>query len=215
MYYPDLSYYRINDYETKISIVYPQLINIGWLDSNMSYNKGDVSTDIIQKMKEIIFIHRKNLEDQRKGTFKEDTAILIHDGFTRGSAYECTFCQENKKIIIEPDGVNYYHGKDSFLLGTNEIIIPVLKKDKFYVLPTMIYHYITGHQYKPPQEFLDALSAFDLNHPFNINKICTNKIPLLIPEHEVNNFNPELDSNKYDEYHEDYDDDDDDDDDDE
>ncbi len=211
MYYPDLTCYRIDSVDNQISIVYPTLINIGWLSSRFNYEKGDIPNTLIQKLKEILFIHLKNSEDQKKEIFDQDKAIIVHENFTRGSAHECEFCQENKKIFVEPSGLEYYSGNDLFLLGRNEIIIPGLEKNRFYVLPTMIYHYILAHQYKPPQEFLDALESFDLNRPFNINNEYSSLFPIKIPEGEVNDFIFERDASKYEKYEE-YDDDDDDDD---
>ncbi len=213
MYYPDLTCYRIN-FSPKKNIVYPNLRNIGWLDASIDYEKGNVPNPLVQKLKEILFFKNKNIEDERNGKFDEDKAILVHTMFIRGSAYECQFCKESKTILIEPNGLQYYSGKNPLLLGTNEIYIPSLKKKEFkefYVLPTMVYHYITAHQYKPPQEFLDALEAFDLNQPFNLEKEYGDEIELKMTEIEVNNFVPELGLSNFEKYDEEDDDDEDDD----
>jgi len=36
---------------------------------------------------------------------------------------------------------------------------------KKYYFPDMVAHYVVEHQYKPPQEFIDAVLAFDLSAP--------------------------------------------------
>ena len=35
--------------------------------------------------------------------------------------------------------------------------ILIIDDDKMYVAPKMILHYIKGHSYRPPQEFIDAV----------------------------------------------------------
>jgi hypothetical protein len=207
MYYPDLTCYRINSFE-KESIVYPSLINIGWLDKTIGYPKGEVPTHLTQKLKEILFLDIKNSEDSKEGSFEVAKAILIHDNHMRGSAYECPFCNPSMKIFVEPDGLDSYHGKRSFLLGTNEIILPSSRQNRFYAIPTMIYHYIVSHKYSPPKEFLNALDVFDLSSPFNIHDISIESLmfePLKIPMIDVNSFDPDSDIDKYERYEDDWD----------
>jgi len=41
--------------------------------------------------------------------------------------------------------------------SSREILVPAI--DVIYVAPVLILHYIEAHQYKPPDEFIDALLA--------------------------------------------------------
>ena len=42
-----------------------------------------------------------------------------------------------------------------------------MEKKYIYSFPTMLYHYITEHDYCPPDEFLKALLDFDINKRFD------------------------------------------------
>lgn len=190
MYYPDLTCYRI-DSCSKVSTVYPKLKNIGWLDAEIDFKKGGIAAHLIKKLKEILFLHVRNIEDKENSIFDESKAILVHTGFSRGSAYQCPLCEERKDISVEPTNLQYYNGGKSILLGINEIQIPSMVKDEYYIFPTMAYHYIVEHEYIPPKEFLDALELFDLNQPFNIYKECADEVEIDMPESEVNSFIPE------------------------
>ena len=39
--------------------------------------------------------------------------------------------------------------------GIGEIIVP--SRSRVYVAPSLIYHYVSWHRYRPPQEFIDAV----------------------------------------------------------
>ncbi len=190
MYYPDLTCYRIGDDLGRIAKVYPNQKNIGWLQKDYSYTKGTVEEHLIQKLKELLFFKWKNIEDEKNGLFDENKAVMIHDSGIRGPAETCSFCN-NLVITIYPDNLRYYHGTMPKKLGKNEIAIPSLKEKEFYVFPTMLYHYIVEHKYKPPQEFLDALEAFDLEKPYNFEKEVEKVfIEIEMTAEKVNSFVP-------------------------
>jgi|SRR5580700_10057130 hypothetical protein len=59
--------------------------------------------------------------------------------------------------LCPPDTSNYVRRKgEPLLFGTAEIRV-FGREGKIYAAPTLIYHYISVHQYKPPDEFLSAL----------------------------------------------------------
>ncbi|MCU1269170.1 MAG: hypothetical protein JWN74_464 [Acidobacteriaceae bacterium] len=65
--------------------------------------------------------------------------------------HECEFCPPGDSFYAERSG-------EKLLLGTSEI--RVFGKDKaIYAAPTLIYHYVAIHHYKPPDEFLIARGA--------------------------------------------------------
>ncbi len=67
---------------------------------------------------------------------------------TRGG-HECEFCPIGSARYFERNG-------QRLLLGTSEI--RVFSRDgRIYAAPTLIYHYVAVHHYKPPDEFLRAL----------------------------------------------------------
>lgn len=67
---------------------------------------------------------------------------------TRGM-HDCEFCPVGSARYFERNG-------HRLLLGTSEI--RVFSRDgQIYAAPTLIYHYVAVHRYKPPDEFLQAL----------------------------------------------------------
>lgn len=186
VYYPDLTCYRIDTLDGS-SLVFPNLRNIGWLEKRKDYNKGEVPDYLIRKLERILFLDKKNDDDRNNGSFDEKKAILVHTNFVIGSPHKCEFCGD-KEISIPLPGLQDY----STILGINEIHIPSLKENEFFVFPTMLYHYVVDHRYVPPRVFLDALEAFDVEKPFNVNTAYGDEIILKIPNDHVNVFVPEL-----------------------
>jgi hypothetical protein len=66
---------------------------------------------------------------------------------TRGW-HQCEFCSEDS-FSAERNG-------EKLALGTSEIRV-FSKNDTIYAAPTLIYHYVERHHYKPPDEFLRAM----------------------------------------------------------
>src|SRR5262245_54271669 len=67
---------------------------------------------------------------------------------TRG-IHDCEFCPSRSACYFERNGQRLF-------LGTAEI--RVFSRDgRIYAAPTLIYHYMAVHHYKPPDEFLHAL----------------------------------------------------------
>jgi hypothetical protein len=63
--------------------------------------------------------------------------------------HECEFCGSDEAFLAERNG-------EILLLGTSEI--RVFSKDgEIYAAPTLIYHYVSAHYYKPPDQFIRAL----------------------------------------------------------
>lgn len=66
---------------------------------------------------------------------------------TRG-IHECEFCDEDA-FFAERDG-------ERLLLGSSEIRV-FSPSGTIFAAPSLIYHYMSEHHYKPPNEFLLAL----------------------------------------------------------
>ncbi|QGM47656.1 hypothetical protein [Methylocystis heyeri] len=62
--------------------------------------------------------------------------------------HDCEFCGDDS-YYAERDG-------EALLLGTSEIRV-FSPTGKIYAAPTLIYHYIEHHNYRPPDEFIQAL----------------------------------------------------------
>lgn len=61
--------------------------------------------------------------------------------------HECDFCGKSR-ILLK------YGSKE---VTTNNGEIWILDGNIVYVAPVMIYHYVTDHNYRPPQVFIDAV----------------------------------------------------------
>lgn len=138
MYYKDLSNYQYN-----LPFEIDHVKNIGWLEFNYPYIKGEVPNGFLNKLFKIIKLKEVNL---MRG---------LHD---------CDICNS--------DGFKYiYHNNEEILLGHAEIWIPSINHNFIYASPTLIYHYIEKHNYLPPQDFIDSVMAFDLDSDWDGGKI--------------------------------------------
>jgi len=70
---------------------------------------------------------------------------------TRGW-HPCSLCHEYP--------VREQIGMQTIALGNAEIDVP--GPEKIYTCPTLIYHYILRHGYRPPAEFLEAVRALQI-----------------------------------------------------
>jgi hypothetical protein len=63
--------------------------------------------------------------------------------------HDCEFCAPGSARWAERNG-------EKRLLGVAEIRV-FSRRGHIYAAPTLIYHYVAVHHYKPPDEFLEAL----------------------------------------------------------
>lgn len=103
-------------------------VNIGWLDSGKPYPRGPVDDLTVRKLRR-----------------------LCVEQFTRGmrGTHGCPFCQKPKRIAAK-------YGRNFCFLGSGEI--RVYGAEKAYACPNMIIHYVEQHEYRPPDEFLEAVA---------------------------------------------------------
>lgn len=107
-------------------------LNVGWLDDQHDFPRGSVSDDILAK----IFSLCRTPVNQTRGF------------------YRCLLCPD--KGLDRDLGFKVMRGGVTLLLGSAEIRVRS-KTGKTYASPTMIYHYIEGHGYRPPEEFLGTV----------------------------------------------------------
>lgn len=103
--------------------------NVGWLGDLHNYSKGDVSEEFL----DYLWVYLRY-------------PVNVCRGF-----HECEFCknQQGGVPLIEYKGENRK-------VGYYEIRI-FSKNGTVYAAPSLIFHYIVAHKYKPPQEFVDAV----------------------------------------------------------
>lgn len=103
-------------------------VNVGWLDAAYEFPTGIVSDEVRLRLEALSHIR----VNQSRG---------VHD---------CEFCENHH-------GFTHYDTDEHTLqLGTAEIRV-LADDDKLYASPDLLIHYITVHNYLPPQEFIDAL----------------------------------------------------------
>lgn len=133
MYYPDLTPYNYGMTE------YKDALNIGWLERGYEFPVGDFPEKvlILEKLK---LMTRKNLYRGWHG---------------------CEFCEPNNKYVnkFNPESIrnpNFVESEERIShTGNGEYIVQW--NGKTYSTPTLVIHYIEAHNYKPPQEFIDAV----------------------------------------------------------
>lgn len=118
-------------------------LNIGWLKKGHFINTGEVSEEFIEKLWNYLRY-----------------PVQVCRGF-----HTCDLCKNPKTGVptVEFNGkkrnVGYYE-------------IRVWGKDgKVYAAPSLIVHYILQHNYKPPQEFINAVIASDAHSKEYYQKI--------------------------------------------
>lgn len=173
MYYADLTFYRINSAEHKNMVdVFPEIINIGWLDKNHSFPTGKIPPALLQKLKQLTLIDLANYKAIKAGTFNEEEAVIVHFMHMRGLPDLCPFCpREHAEIWLDSEEEESDPRFKKYALGRCEIHIPSADGKYLYASPSMLYHYVAEHDYLPPPQFLEALEAFDMNKPFNIDEV--------------------------------------------
>lgn len=133
MYYPDLTPYDYGMTE------YEDALNIGWLEMGHEFPIGDFpeKRELIQKLES------KKIENKCRG---------VHG---------CEFCDPDNKFVnkfdpsritnpnfVEPEEKDSHTGNGEYIVQWN---------GKVYSAPILIVHYIETHNYRPPQEFIDAV----------------------------------------------------------
>jgi hypothetical protein len=130
MYFPDLSPYQYLEREAAES----PALNVGWLDLEHDYPKGEVSAQALERLRQ------------------ECSAQLVNH--MRGW-HACEFCRPGFFKRYRQPTIESSSGKP-IMLGSAEIRVKG-KDGKVYAAPNLIYHYVEKHQYRPPEEFLEAL----------------------------------------------------------
>lgn len=132
MYYEDLTFY-----EYYLPFKIRNVLNVGWLDKDVDFHKGEVPFELVEKLHKILV---------------EDGAFRARVNQIRGM-HPCCLC-----------GALEF---DSPFIGSCELWIPAKDKDAYFAAPSMIVHYIKEHGYCPPKEFVEAVLGEDFDSAFN------------------------------------------------
>ncbi|MFF2953713.1 hypothetical protein ACFVVU_20525 [Kitasatospora sp. NPDC057965] len=121
-YYPDGSPYVYDD-------LWPELVNIGWLDDSHPYRRGGVPAGLVDAL-------------------LRPAADPVN--VTRG-VHTCPFCGGFYLTVENPHAAS-----GSTLLGSAEIHVAGAGGGGF-AAPTLVIHYILDHGYAPPPPFQRAV----------------------------------------------------------
>jgi hypothetical protein len=105
------------------------LLSIGWLQEGVPFDKGLVSKEFFEVLVTL---------------FVDPWQPAVAAGW-----HECPFCRFSRG----PRSLCF--GKQTVSLGISNVFVP--GRDMIYVAPSLILHYIDAHEYRPPDEFVDAV----------------------------------------------------------
>jgi hypothetical protein len=139
VFYPDGS-----SYQHFLSVPVDCVKTVGWLGSGSEFNRGAVPKEFLDKLLLIICTRKKTFD--------------AHANVLRGIE-PCGLCN----VLIECKCA--VGSNPSTMLGMSELWIPT-DCGQLLVSPSLIFHYIAEHQYRPPSEFIDAVNAVDVSTEF-------------------------------------------------
>ena len=131
-FYQDLTpyeYFARNEPNGLISL------NIGWLGYFQPFATGETSQEFKTRLFE----------------FSQDKYVIhVARGF-----HVCEFCKVSDGEWFRLQQSRY--GDKAYRMSVGNGEIRILGKSVVYAAPTLIYHYVTEHQYRPPDEFIEAV----------------------------------------------------------
>ena len=107
-----------------------RLVNFGWLARGKPFQTGSLELDWLNKLGD---------------------AVVNYVNAYRGT-HDCEFCSTSADFLMVT-----IHGR-ACLLGHAEAWVPAAD-GRIFVAPTLVYHYVIAHQYRPPDAVVDALRA--------------------------------------------------------
>jgi hypothetical protein len=105
------------------------LLNVGWIDCNVTFRTGTAPSELIYK----VALATRLLRNPMRG---------IHG---------CPFCG-HEHIFVQLDG-------EEFLLGMSEVWLPSPTSETIYIAPSLLLHYIEAHNYVPPAQVAQDVLA--------------------------------------------------------
>lgn len=103
-------------------------VSIGWLTAKVPFPHGQVPEEFIDRL----FLFCLN-------------PVLRTRGF-----HTCEFCSPPPPFLV-------YAQMGNKRIGLGSAEIRVIYQGRVYAAPDMIYHYVMEHQYRPPEEFIEAV----------------------------------------------------------
>ncbi len=133
VYCPDLAPHPYSFPETDIKIA-PRAV--GWLSKTEAYTTGDTPEAF----------HTKLLELCAKARIRGMMGYHF-----------CEFCGNEVQYVI----TQVPYADEGLRLGNGEVW--TIGKSVLYAAPTLIYHYVTAHDYRPPDEYIESVLATEVD----------------------------------------------------
>ncbi len=133
VYYPDLTPLPYPPPESETAFT---PLAVGWLSKPATYTTGDTLEAFPAKLLELC----------AKATVRG----------TLGYHF-CEFCGNEVQNVI----TQVQYADEKLHLGNGQIW--TVGKSALYAAPTLIYHYVTVHGYRPPDEYIDSVLATDID----------------------------------------------------
>ncbi|WP_446009239.1 DUF7919 family protein [Candidatus Electrothrix sp.] len=134
-----MTYYKdLTPYEYFARYVPSELtfLNVGWLNDTEPFPQEETSPEFRDKLFQFCL---------------DEYVVNIARGF-----HVCELCSDISREQWYNEGQSRY-GEKTHWLGIGDGEICVIGKSVIYAAPTLIYHYVVEHQYKPPDEFIEAV----------------------------------------------------------
>jgi len=128
-YYPDLSHLPRRRH----------VFRVGWLDGEYPFETARPPKWLVRKLWRFC-----------------NYGWLLHRGFHECNLPHCPGPFIKNSTMIRASAPT--QGEKSIGLGADQICV-FGRNRRIYVAPNLIYHYVTVHHYKPPDEFIEALEA--------------------------------------------------------
>jgi hypothetical protein len=106
-------------------------VNVGWLGIGSTFETAEVDPGFRHAL----------------------LAAIVHNevNLMRG-VHDCEFCSEESPLMVSFELAD----RGRLFLGNSEVHV-VGADSVVYAAPTLIVHYIDAHNYRPPQQFIDAV----------------------------------------------------------
>ena len=117
-------------------------VAVGWLDVAVPYSKGNPPMPFVAALR---------------------TLARSPQRITRGF-HRCPFCEEHRGESVP--GENNLSDEVTALQGNGEIHVRS-KTRGIFIAPALIYHYVSAHNYLPPQDFIHAVLQAVSNEHLN------------------------------------------------
>jgi hypothetical protein len=131
-YFPDLADY---DYAPETVPAGVRAIAVGWLEVDHPFPQGPVPDAFL----DALFV-----------ACRDDRSAAM-----RGYHY-CPFCG-NGRVDEVPPPQTVQRGTDMIVLGDAEVRFVSKQSERWLIAPTLVFHYVEAHGYRPPDEFVAAV----------------------------------------------------------